>query len=253
MNLRIFSKWLFAALLLLAAEAGRVAVAQQPLDESQAAAQIIEQSNKFRVSQELPRVGGSRVLSETARDFVNFMARTDKFSHTADDKHPRQRAEDHGYQACIVAENIGSQLSTKGFTPEELARRLVEGWKASETHRGNLLDPDVTETGVAIAHSPTSGRCYAVQLFGRPKSQAIVFQIENRAGVAVEYEIDERKLSLEPGTTRTHARCRATDVRFLLPSAADEEHTVTEHVAAATHFVIEMGRSNELVISRKPG
>ena len=44
-------------------------------------------------------------------------------------------------------------------------------------------DPDVTETGVAVARSEKTGYYYGVQMFGRPKSAAVVFKVENRAGV----------------------------------------------------------------------
>jgi len=41
-----------------------------------------------------------------------------------------------------------------------------------------MLDPDVTEIGVAIAQSEESQYFYAVQVFGRPKSLSIAFQFK---------------------------------------------------------------------------
>ncbi len=35
--------------------------------------------------------------------------------------------------------------------------------------RKNMLAPEVTETGVAVARSGKTGRYYAVQMFGRPR------------------------------------------------------------------------------------
>ena len=45
----------------------------------------------------------------------------------------------------------------------------VEGWERSAAHRKNMLDRDATEIGVAVAHSPRTGRYYGVQVFGRPR------------------------------------------------------------------------------------
>src|SRR5262245_15806438 len=184
----VLSCRLCEALCLIAASAG-VARGQPPVDESLVGAQILHQANDFRTGEKLTQVNIHRGLTAAANDFAHFLAGAEKFSHTADDKTPRERAEEHGYEACIVAENIGAQSSSSGFAADQLARGFIEGWKMSRTHRDNLLDPDVTETGVGVARNEKTGRYYAVQLFGRPKSQAIVLQIENRTGAPVVYEV----------------------------------------------------------------
>src|SRR5207253_2501467 len=123
----------------------------------------------------------NRALADTARDFAEFMARTDRYGHEADGQQPSQRATAHGYGYCMVAENIAFQYSSAGFRSGELARRFVEGWKQSPGHRHNMLEPDATETGVAVAQSPKSGRYYAVQMFGRPQALRVAFRIANRS------------------------------------------------------------------------
>ena len=62
-------------------------------------------------------------------------------------------------------------LAVAGFRPDELAQRLFDGWVQSPPHRRNLLDGDMTDVGTAVAQSRRSGRYYAVQLFGRPRSE----------------------------------------------------------------------------------
>src|SRR5262245_9437035 len=123
----------------------------------------------------------------------------------------------------------------------------------SRTHRDTLLDPDVTETGVGVARNEKTGRYYAVQLFGRPKSQAIVLQIENRTGAPVVYEVGERKLIIQPQSTRTHWQCRSTNVKFWYPAAAadEEEPMKTEHISAGTRLVVTLSPAQELVITRQ--
>jgi uncharacterized protein YkwD len=116
-------------------------------------------------------VTANPVLARTVRDFVDFMARTDRYGHEADGKQPADRARGHGYDYCLVSENIAYQYNSAGFRTAALARDFVEGWKHSPQHRKNMLEPAATQTAVAVARSEKSGRYYAVQMFGRPKSE----------------------------------------------------------------------------------
>ena len=80
-----------------------------------------------------------------------------------------------------------------------------------------MLEPDATETGVAVARNPESGYFFAVQMFGRPKSLAIEFRIANRTGETVRYRVDDQTFDLPPRYTRTHQTCRTPEVTFLRP------------------------------------
>ena len=235
----------------LALTARGMAQTQPTVEESQVGGQILYQANEFRGSKNLPTVTVNRSLTAAADEFARYLARSDKFSHTADDRQPRERAAAQGYEACIVGENIGAQFSSSGFAADQLARGFIEGWKASPTHRQNLLDPDVTETGVGIAHSDRTGRYYAVQLFGRPKSQAIVLEIENRTGAAIAYDVSERKLILEPQAARTHWLCRSGAVRFWHPAstAEEEEPNATERVSGSARLVLTLSPAQQLVVT----
>ena len=141
---------------------------------------------------------------ETARDFAAFLARTDLFDHTADGRHPEDRAKSHGYDYCLVSENIGYEFRSAGFATGELARALVDGWRRSPPHRKNMLERDATEIGVALARSSRSGRYYGVQMFGRPRSASIEFSVANQSRRRVAYRLGEREFSLEPRVIRTH-------------------------------------------------
>src|SRR5262249_1237480 len=147
------------------------------------------------------------------------MAKTGKYGHTADDSRPADRVGKHGYEYCIVLENIAYQFRSTGFTTAMLASAFVDGWTKSAGHRKNMLDPDVTETGVAVAASADTGYWYAVQIFGRPKAQAIEFAVKNRADVEVEYQVGTESFTLPAHYTRTHQYCRPPAVTFLPPGA----------------------------------
>jgi uncharacterized protein YkwD len=178
---------------------------------------IVEQTNDFRKEHGRPKVEVSPEPNKAAHYFAAYVAKNDRYGHTADGNQPWYRAKKHGYHYCIVLENIAYQCSSRDFETWALAGAFVEGWEDSPGHRRNMLDPDVVHTGVAVARSEKSGFYYAVQMSGRPKSRAIEFRISNRTEDQIAYRIGEKTFRLEPGYTRTHQRCRPAEVTFRLP------------------------------------
>jgi uncharacterized protein YkwD len=187
-------------------------------DAAQVTRLVVEQTNAFRRSQGfVPTSPRNGPLAATAQEFAEYMARTDRYGHEADGRQPSQRASAHGYAWCQVAENIAWQYSSVGFGTRELAERFVEGWKRSPGHRRNMLEPDVTETAVAVAQSPRTGKYYAVQMFARPDSMRIAFRIANRSGAPLRYEVGGERFQLPPRVTRTHEQCRSEVLTVQLP------------------------------------
>jgi len=191
-------------------------------DLAKAVQQIVDQTNEFRKQEKQPSVQINKELTKAAEYFAGFMAKTGKYGHEADDKKPADRAKEHGYDYCIVLENIAYLYNSEGFTVESLAGGFVKGWKESPGHRKNMLDPDVTDTGVAIARSEETGYYYAVQMFGRPKSKAFEFQIANQSDAEIEYKVGDEDFKLAPRYTRTHQRCRPPEVSFTGPKELAE-------------------------------
>jgi uncharacterized protein YkwD len=218
--------------------------AKEP-DLAQAAQAIVAGTNALRREQGLGRVEVAPRLVETARDFAAFMARTDRFEHTADGRPPEDRAKSHGYDYCLVSENIGYEFRSSGFGTEELARAFVEGWRRSPPHRKNMLERDATEIGVALAKSARSGRYYGVQMFGRPRSAAIEFSVANQARRAVAYRLGEREFMLEPRVIRTHRECGETELE--LPGERPSKIPVKDH----DHFAVVDDRGR-LALRRAP-
>ena len=161
-----------AGVLAFVATLAWAAVAANEPDLAQAARAIVIATNDLRRAEGLAHVAESPRLTQTARDFAAFLARSDVFEHTADGRRPWERAQSHGYDYCFVAENIAYEFRSRGFATAELARAFVEGWRSSRGHRRNMLERDVTETGVALARSARTGRYYGVQMFGRPRAAA---------------------------------------------------------------------------------
>jgi uncharacterized protein YkwD len=179
--------------------------------------QIVDRTNAFRKEQGRPTVDVDEKLARAAEYFAGYMAKHDRYGHQADGQRPADRARKHGYTYCIVLENIAYEYNSAGFTTDELAKGFFGAWKHSPGHRRNMLDPDVTDTGVAVAHSDKTGYYYAVQMFGRPQDKAIEFTVANESDARVEYRVGERNFSLGPSYLRTHTLCRPARVTIRLP------------------------------------
>ena len=96
---------------------------------------IVELTNAFRKAGALQQVKPNPALAAAARAFAEYLARTGKFAHEADGRKPEDRAQAQGYRYCLVAENLAWNLNSRGFESAQLAREVVEGWKASPGHR----------------------------------------------------------------------------------------------------------------------
>jgi len=190
-------------------------------DLGEVSALVVRRVNALREAERSAPLAIDRRLMAAAEDFAGYMARTDRYGHQADGRRPAERVGKRGYDHCIVSENIAYQFSSAGFTTEELAARLVQGWRDSAGHRRNLLDPDVTDTGVAVLRSEQTGHYYAVQLFGRPKSLATAFRISNESDATIEYETGGRSFSLPPRFARSHEQCRGVELIIAWPDRTE--------------------------------
>lgn len=214
-------------------EAGKAA--DSP-DLARVAELIVSKTNEFRKKEKREAVAVNEKLAATVQYFAGYMARENEYGHTADGKRPSERAKAHDYDYCVISENIAYLFDPKGFTAEQLADKFTTGWKESPEHRKNMLDADVTETAVAVARSEKTGYYYAVQMFGRPKSAAIKFDIGNESGEDVAYTIGDQKFDLPPRVTRTHTVCRPMEAKFRWPGSDEAQAAVTP--AAGDTFTV---------------
>jgi len=101
---------------------------------------------------------------------------------------------------------------------------------------------------VAVAQNKESGRYYAVQMFGRSKSQRFEFTISNDTKLEVTYEVDGREYSLPARVTRTHGECRPAKVTVHLDDERRESFTPkTDERIAIT------GKEGEFSVERRSG
>ena len=92
---------------------------------------------------------------------------------------------------------------------------MVEGWINSPGHRQNLLSQHARDVGVAIAKGPDKDpKFIAVQVFARPKSLAVEFQISNASGAPVSYTFGGETHELKPGLGVVHTACTPGEIVF---------------------------------------
>jgi uncharacterized protein YkwD len=187
-----------------------------------ASAQFFEQveqrvtalTNEVRQQTGLQPLEPETRLADAARYFAGYLASTGKLDHDADGTLPAERVKKRGYSYCMVAENLASEYSSAGFTPEALSRNFVEGWRQSPTHRENMLLADITQIGVGVARSAKDGEYFAVQVFARPMSAMVKFRVTNRSNATVRYEFRKRPVTLGPKQGRLHESCVASELRL---------------------------------------
>lgn len=199
-------------------------------DTDASARLVVQETNAFRKAQGLAALAVEESLEKAARQYAQHMAKAGKLGHRVDGRQPAERAQAHGYEACIVAENVGYQYRSRGYDAPTLAAALVEGWTKSPGHRENLQDAALTEIGVGIAQD-AKGRYFGVQFFGRPQRDAIRFSVRNEAGRQIAYRAGQQELSLPPRATRTHMVCRPVmlsvdSIGFSMTAVAGTRYTV---------------------------
>jgi uncharacterized protein YkwD len=212
--------------------------------------QIFTSTNDFRKKEKQGKLKVNAELSKAAQAFAQFMADTDEYGHTADGNEPWDRVAKAGYDYCVVLENIAYEYNSEGFTTDDLSKILVEAWEKSPPHRKNMLDPDVSEIGVGIARSSKTGRFYAVQDYGRPKSAVVTFKIVNRTKVEIKYAIDGKDFTLAPRYSETHESCRPPELKFQWPDGADatKEAKETLHPKTGADYVVRMNGDGNFTV-----
>ena len=118
--------------------------------------QLLELHNKNRAAEGASALALNEKLTTAAQSYAEYLARTGKFSHSADGS-PGSRIKAAGYKYHAVGENIA-----KGQTSAE---SVVKGWMHSEGHRKNILSKRYKEVGFGFAKDD-KGRMVWVTDFG---------------------------------------------------------------------------------------
>jgi uncharacterized protein YkwD len=132
----------------------------QPLNPEAALAQI----NAYRTKNGRKPVVLDERLSRAAAAQSKAQAGRSRIGHDGSDgSKPMQRAARAGYHPKIASENVAS--GQKSFSD------VMRSWEGSSGHRENLLRPEVTAVGVAMAKN-SSGWPYWTLVLGAEKANA---------------------------------------------------------------------------------
>ena len=195
-------------------------MAAPALDLPKVELHIVEMTNQVRRAQNLATLQINGMLAKAARAYAERLARSGQFSHTADGRNPGKRAESAGYKPCAIAENIAMDRSSQGFDSGQLAMQAVAGWMNSAPHRANILMASATEIGVGVARSSDAvPKFISVELFGRPVSDGVKFEVVNASAASVAYAFEGRTHALKPQMTITQSTCGAGEITFSKPAS----------------------------------
>jgi len=176
---------------------------------------VIEMTNAYRRQNKLGAVRANSTLARAARAYAAYLARSGAFSHTADGREVGDRISAAGYAWCTVGENLAMHLDSRGFESRDLAKKSVEGWINSPSHKANMLAPYVTEIGVGVVQAPDRDpKFISVQLFARPRSLEYTFQIANASSARVGYAFGGEDHEIAPRMAVTHTACQPGDITF---------------------------------------
>ena len=215
---------------------------------------ITEMTNAFRRQNRLSALKRNRTLDQAARAFAGYLARTGKFSHTADGRQPADRTARVGYKHCYISENLALNIDSRGFAARQLARGAIDGWKKSPSHRRAMIDPIVTEIGVGVVKAAGEHRYLSVQLFGRPKALQYRFTIRNKAARRVGYSHTGQDHELPPRTQVQYTQCKPAKLRFeRIIKAKRRANAIAEFAPRdGDLFVIRTDRPGNLIVEHFP-
>jgi len=118
--------------------------------------QLLNLHNARRATDGAPALTINAKLQSAAQDYAEYLAKSGKFSHTADGS-PGSRVKQAGYKYHAVGENIAKGQSTPSA--------VVSGWMHSDGHRKNILNKHYREVGFGVAKDK-KGRTVWVTDFG---------------------------------------------------------------------------------------
>ena len=124
---------------------------------------VIKAVNDERLKKNLPALQTNPMLMEAARNKVDDMILNNYFAHISpvDGKKWSSFIRDSGYDYIEAGENLANGFDN---VPD-----LVTAWMNSPTHRDNILNPDVDETGLAVKSGFLDGypTIFVAQNFGK--------------------------------------------------------------------------------------
>ncbi|HMB65274.1 MAG TPA: CAP domain-containing protein, partial [Patescibacteria group bacterium] len=130
---------------------------------NQESQKVINLTNQFRKEKGVADLVKNSRLTQAAYEKCQDMLIDQYFAHVSPEQETLSTWLSRvGYDFKVAGENLALGFSS--------AKGLVEAWKESPSHRDNLLDPEYSQIGVALASGQYNGSdtTLAAQYFGNP-------------------------------------------------------------------------------------
>lgn len=233
----------------------RLVPSAEPVEDAEFAnptdlvAAVLDGTNAFRRKHERTPLKTNAELEKAAQAFADFMAKELLYGHHADERAPAERAKAAGYDYCRVLENIAYLFDPEGVSKENGGQRFVDMWIESPGHRENMLDGSVTEIGLGMAFDERTHTYFGVQLFGRPKSAKLLFELLNRTNEVVAYELGGERHEVKPDYRMKHELCR---VGLTIALVVDDEDSKPKRVAIEDGLELVIVEENDRPVLKRP-
>jgi hypothetical protein len=163
-------------LIIILAGLSIVGIFNQNKDEASASVMLDTRLILIRINQERVKKGINPLefesrLESAAKAKSDDMANLSYFNHySPSGKRGISFIPDKGYSYLVAAENLAIFFDN--------VDSLVNEWMQSPTHRQNILNPEYTQTGIAVSLGNFEGNSanFIAQMFATPKKQIIIQQ-----------------------------------------------------------------------------
>lgn len=137
-----------------------------PLTNEAFVSELLKLINDARTAAGLPALTVNQKLTAAADAHARDMLCNNYLSPLGlDGSTTQQRVAAQGYTASVVVENLYALHPAFGMSP----RSAFDWWNRNETYRSNLLNPNVTEVGIAyVSDERTLFGAYFVVTFAKP-------------------------------------------------------------------------------------
>jgi uncharacterized protein YkwD len=188
---------------------------------------LLEDANRERVAQGLAPLRWNANLAAAAHAHALQMVQHNTLSHQFAGEAPLQdRARSAGARFTEVAENVAEGPS---------AEMIHASWMHSPPHRANLLDPELTDIGIAVAvgaPGPGSGRApmlFAVQDFSQAVPELSLNEQEQQVASALAaHGLRVTNLVSNPGSAPAVKRSskHSATLRYVAATSSDIPGTI---------------------------
>ncbi|HXK60758.1 MAG TPA: CAP domain-containing protein [Acidobacteriota bacterium] len=187
------------AIIWLEAAGDRLECTETPSRSPEAERLILQASNEFRLSNNLPALIWDQTLSDIAYRHSEDMILRSYFDHlnpdaqTPDERIHRQ----HRRFIGNTGENLSVVVGAPPLAPASISEQAIAGWLRSPPHRANILDKAFTHAGIGVAVKGVEAKITLNFMQVRGILESPIPEI-----LAPDYEFDLRVVAFPPKNTK---------------------------------------------------